>query len=141
MVTSDLRSRPAPAAEQEAPKMSKKTAKSSAAKAKTMVSAEQWKLPVGISETGELISLKEAVRQEKAALSFGQLSPADQAKLVVARIEKQPKFELAMVGAGVVDKERAVKEVNAQTPVGRTLIEIEQRTIARVMKKAQEEPA
>jgi hypothetical protein len=112
--------------------MSKKTAKTK----ELPVPRDQWELPVSLNAQGELVSLKEFAEAKTAALSFGQLSPAQQSELVAARIERQPEFELAMVGPGLVDKERAIQEVRARTPVGRTLIEIEQRMIARMLKRA-----
>ena len=111
--------------------------KKSAKKAPT-VPREQWELPVSMGADGHWVTLKEAVKEKAAALSFGQLSPDQQAELVAQRIERQPKFELAMVGVGLVDRDHAVQEVRAQTPTGRTLVEIEQRMISRMVKRASE---
>jgi hypothetical protein len=115
----------------------KKTTKGSPTPRK--VPDEQWSLPVSIAPDGRFVTLQEFAEGAAAALSFGQLSPPQQSELVAARIERQPMFELAMVGAGIVDKERAVQEVRARTPVGKTLIEIEQRMIARMVKRANQE--
>jgi len=62
-------------------------------------------------------------------LSLSQLTADQRAELVAKRIELQPKFEVGMVGAGIVNKERAIAEVKAQSEVGRVLIEIEQRLV------------
>jgi hypothetical protein len=102
------------------------------------VPKEQWELPVSIAADGHLVTLREAVKEKAAALSFGQLSLDQRAELVAKRIESQPEFEVAMVGPGLVDKERAIQEVRSQSPVGRTLMEIEQRMISRMMKRASE---
>ena len=118
------------------------TAKRSAVKkpkpasAKPPIPQEQWSLPVSVGPDGHLVTLKQMASERTAALSFGQLSPNQQSELVAARIEKQPKFELAMIGAGVVSKERAVQEVRARSPVGRTLIEIEQLMISHMIERA-----
>ena len=117
----------------------KRASPKTAKKRKLKVPAAQWALPVSMDAEGHLVSMRDATAAETAVLSFGQLSPAQQAELVAARIEQQPEFELSMVGAGVVSKERAIAEVRAQTPVGRTLIEIEQRMMARMMKRAEGE--
>ncbi len=98
----------------------------------------QLDLPVSMTPDGAWVTLKEAVEQKAAALSFGQMSLDQQAKLVAERIERQPEFELSMIGPGVVDKQRAIQEVRANTAVGRTLIEIEQRMISRMLKRASE---
>jgi hypothetical protein len=100
------------------------------------VPAEQWDLPVSLGADGHWLTLKQAVETKAAGLSFGQLSMEQQADLVAQRIENQPKFEMAMVGPGIVGKERAIQEVRAQSSVGRTLMEIEQRMISRMLKRA-----
>ena len=100
------------------------------------VPKEQWGLPVSVTPDGCVVTLKAFVQAKMPALSFSQLSPSQQSELVAARIERQSEFELAMVGAGIVDKQRAIQEVRARTPVGQTLIEIEQRMISRMVKRA-----
>lgn len=100
------------------------------------VPGEQWDLPVSLAPDGHWVSLKEAVENKTAAMSFSQLPAEKQADLVAKRIESQPEFEMAMVGAGKVGKEQAIQEVRAQSPVGRTLIEIEQRMISRMLNRA-----
>lgn len=100
------------------------------------VPTEQWELPVSLDAKGRLIAMWEICVGKVIALPFGQLSSNQQAELVAARIEQQPKFELSMIGVGVVSKEGAIAEVRAQSPVGRTLIEIEQRMIERMMARA-----
>jgi hypothetical protein len=114
-------------------------AKKKSAKNTLKVPAEQWDLPVSLSPDGHWVTLKEAAENKTAALSFSQLSMEQQSELVAKRIESQPEFELAMVGPGNVGKERAIQEVRAQSSVGRTLIEIEQRMIARMLNRAEGE--
>jgi hypothetical protein len=102
------------------------------------VAVEQWKLPVACDAGGAFVTLEEAAKTKVAALAFTELSPDLQAELVAKRIDMQPKFDVAMVGLGFVDKQRAVQEVRARTPAGKTLIEIEQRMIARMIDRASE---
>jgi hypothetical protein len=71
-------------------------------------------------------------------LELTQLSPEQQAELTAARIQHQPKFQVGMVGVGVVDKERAIAEVKARSDVGRTLIEIENRALRMLIEKGRE---
>jgi hypothetical protein len=66
---------------------------------------------------------------EVPTMALAQLTPDQRAKLVAERIARQPKFQLAMIGGGVVDKKRAISEVKAQTEIGRALMEIEQNAI------------
>lgn len=114
-----------------------------------MVSAEQWDLPVSIDPNGNFISLREFTEKNIATLSSGSESLAeeftlaedleleDQAILVEKRMAHLPDFKLAMVGIGIVDKERAIQEVRKQTSAGLTLIEIELHTIARMLEHVQ----
>lgn len=107
-----------------------------------MILEEQWEMPVSINPDGHWITLREFADQKMVTLSSGslaeQLAPEQQAKLVEERIAHRPDFKVAMIGVGIVDQERAMQEVRKQTPAGRTLINIELRTIARVIELANE---
>lgn len=63
------------------------------------------------------------------------------AELVAKRLESQREFKLAMIGAGLIDKERAIAEVKAQTRVGKVLMEIEQQMIRNLIERAQQQSA
>ena len=98
--------------------------------------AEQYDLPVTFDQAGKLMTLKEVLQVGSSALSLSSLNAKQLVELTTLRITAQPKFEVVMVGAGIVDKARALKEVAAQTDVGRLLVEVEQRMIQRVLKRA-----
>ena len=109
-----------------------------------MIPEEQWEMPVSITPDGRWITLREFADQKIVTLSSRslpeQLTPTGQeAELVEKRIAYRPDFKVAMIGIGIVDQERAMQEVRKQTPAGRTLINIELRTIARVIELANEE--
>jgi hypothetical protein len=110
--------------------------KKSAAK-KSAIKADQWKLPVGLAESGEMVSLEEMVAGKRPARSLSALSENQRAELTAERIRLQPNFELGMIGAGIVSKEQAINEVRAKTAVGRTLMEIEERAIQYIIEQAQ----
>jgi hypothetical protein len=63
--------------------------------------------------------------------SLGDLDHSQLVNLVVARLKADKHFlPLFMLGAkGVVDKERAIREVRKGTPIGLHLIEIEKEYI------------
>jgi hypothetical protein len=97
---------------------------------------EQMNLPVTFDAAGNLVTLQQVMEPGYGSvLSFASLSPEKRAELTVKRIEAQPKFEVAMVGGGMVDKERAIKEVQAQTDIGKVLTEIEQRVIQNLLEE------
>lgn len=104
------------------------------------VPQEQWDLPVSKAADGRWITLREFVDKNVAVLSSTNLSEElsidQQAELVAERIAHRADFKVAMIGLGIVDQERAMQEIRDQTSAGRTLINIELRTIARAIKRA-----
>ena len=99
---------------------------------------DHWSRPVAMDPNGQWLSLREVVEAEPARLSFIQLSPEQQSELVAERIRQRPKFDVGILGIGILDKKRAINEVQARTSIGRTLIEIEQRMIKMLLERARE---
>lgn len=97
---------------------------------------DHWSRPVAMAPDGQWLSLREVIEEEPARFSFVQLTPDQQSELVAERIRQRPKFDVGILGLGVLSKKRAINEVQARTRVGRTLIEVEQRMIARLIKRA-----
>ena len=64
------------------------------------------------------------------------IDPEKQSELVAERIRQRPRFDVGILGLGVFSKKRAINEVLARTRIGCTLIEVEQRMIARLIKRA-----
>jgi|ERR1035437_3103298 hypothetical protein len=96
----------------------------------------QLDMPAGFRPDGQFATLKEVVDPNVPTLSLAEVSPEQRAELVVKRIERQPDFKIAMFPAGDIDKARAIAEVRAQSKVGKTLTEIEQRVIANLVERA-----
>ena len=99
---------------------------------------DHWSRPVAMAPDGQWLSLREVVEEEPARFSFIQLTPDQQSELVAERIQQRPKFDFGILGLGVLSKKRAINEVQARTRIGCTLIEVEQRMIARLIKRARE---
>jgi hypothetical protein len=98
---------------------------------------EQWDLPVSFDAEGKkVLTLRDLVEKAPAALGVAQLSLDQRAELTAERIERQPKFELAMVGHGIVTKTEALSAVRARSEVGKLLIEIETRLIHSLVERA-----
>lgn len=94
------------------------------------IPSEQWKLPAGFSADGKkMVPLLDVLSPDKPTLETPQLTQEQRAELTTARIRRQRRYKMGMVGAGLIDKKRALAEVKAQSEVGRTLTEIELRTI------------
>ena len=68
---------------------------------------------------------------------LSELTLEQRAELVAERLALQPSLELAMVGAGMIDKQRAITEVKGKTKVGKLLIEIEHQMIRNLLEQAQ----
>jgi hypothetical protein len=97
----------------------------------------QWELPASYCAGGKgWATLREVVDPDVPTMSFSELSAKQRAELVAMRIAQQPKFQIAMLGAGLLDQKRAMAEVKAQTAIGRALMEIEQRVINHQVAKA-----
>src|SRR5918911_762689 len=123
-------------------KSAKKTKKIRSATKQPAVHEKQWIMPASFCADGTtLATLKDVVDPQTPTLSLSELTPEQRADLVVKRIEAQKDFELAMLGAGLVNKERAIAEVRAQSKVGRVLMQIEQRMISNLIEKAQKKGA
>jgi hypothetical protein len=102
----------------------------SAISVKSAIPREQWDMPATYRADGSrMATFRELLDPHVPTISLSQLDRDKLAELVAKRIELQPKYKIMMIGAGAIDKERAITEVRAQTDVGRILTEIEQRTI------------
>ena len=103
-----------------------------------MIHEDHWSGPVALSPGGQWLSLREVIEEEPARFSFIQLSPEQKSELVAERINRRPQFDVGVIGLGMISRQRAINEVRARTPLGRTLIDIERRMIARLIELAHE---
>jgi hypothetical protein len=100
------------------------------------VPSAQWDLPAGFGTDGTIASLKQVVDPKTPTLTLAELSDQQRADLTIKRIEAQPDFKLEMLGAGTIDKDRAVAEIDARSKIGVALMEIEQRVINNLLERA-----
>lgn len=107
-----------------------------ASEPRSVIKKEQWEMPVSFDEAGNLVSLREYVKEGHHVLSFPALSADQRAELAAKRIEMQSEYEMATIGAGVVSKQRAADEVRSHTKLGRRLEQIESRVIMHVLDEA-----
>ena len=115
----------------------KRAGKKKKSKQAVAIEDRQWKLPASYYAGGKsLATLREVVDPDVPTMSFSELSARQRVDLVAKRIAQQPKFQIAMLGAGLLDQKRAIAEVQGQTSIGRALMEIEQRVINHQVAKA-----
>ncbi len=98
---------------------------------------ETLSLPVSLTVDGEMVALSDFVKHKRASyLSLSSLTANQRARIVAERLRREPEVRLATVNAGTINKERAIAEVEAQTPLGQFLIEAEQYVIQKLIEEA-----
>jgi hypothetical protein len=103
---------------------------------------KQWGMPASYCSDGEtLATLEEVIDPLTPTLSLSELTPEQRTNLVAQRIASQRDFQVAMVGAGMVNKERALAEVRANSKVGKVLMQIEQKMISNLIEQADKRAA
>ena len=103
---------------------------------------KQWEIPAGFHFDGtKAATLREVLDPDVPTIQLTDLTLEQRAKLVAKRLELQPSIELAMVGAGMIDKARAITEVKKKTQVGKLLIEIEHQMISNLIEQAKKHDA
>jgi hypothetical protein len=110
--------------------------KKAATMAKEVIGQDQWKMPVSFDRTGKLVSLHDYLEGDRNALAFSSLTDDQRVELAATRIQMQPDYGVASIGAGVVTKDRAVEEVRAKTKLGRRLAQIEARVVTHLIDQA-----
>ena len=104
----------------------------------TKVKDVQWKLPAGYLASGKkMATLEQVADPETPTMNLSQLSDKQRLALVAKRISLQPDFKIAMLGAGLIDKKRAIQEVKSGTAIGRNLAEIEERVLNHIIETTQ----
>lgn len=99
---------------------------------------KQLKLPVGFRGDGSMVSLGEVLNSGVEARLWPELETAQRADITAKRIELQPKFNLGLIGTGVISKEQAIEEVKSQSRIGMRLIDIENRLLTKLMAEIEE---
>lgn len=91
----------------------------------------QWNLPAGFTAgSGRAAALKKVVDPHCRTVDGPSLDEAQRCELTLKRIARQRTFEFRTLDGQTLSKRRALAEVRQQTPLGRTLIDIEHRTIS-----------
>ncbi len=99
---------------------------------------KQLKLPVGLRSDGSMVSLGEILNSDIDAQLWPELEAPQRAEITAKRIELQPKFNLGLIGTGVIDKEKAIEEVRNRSRIGMRLVDIENRLLTKLMAEIEE---
>ena len=104
----------------------------------SMTHEDRWSRPVAMTPDGQWISLREVVGEEPTQVPFHCVSLEKQSELIAERIRQSPDFDVGILGQGIVDKKHAIDEVQKRTSIGRAFIDVEQRMIRMLIKRALE---
>jgi hypothetical protein len=122
-------------------KKAKKKKISGTGKARALLE-KQLAMPAGFhADDSSVATLREVVDPSVPTKLLSELTLEQRAELVARRLALQPSLELAMIGAGMIDKQRAIAEVKGKTKVGKLLIEIEHQMIRNLLEQAQKKAA
>jgi len=96
--------------------------------------------PAGFHIDGEKIAtLREVRAPDVPTMSLGELKREQRVQLVLASLHAKPDdFTVGMIGPGMINKARAIAEVEAQSRIGRTLMEIELRLLSTLSRGGEE---
>lgn len=120
----------------------KKSKKGSAKRKNRALLKKQLAMPAGFhGDNSSTATLREVVDPNVPTKQLSELTLEQRAELVAERLALQPTIELAMIGAGMIDKQRAITEVKGKTKVGRLLIEIEHQMIRNLLEQTQKKVA
>lgn len=123
-------------------RLAKSRSKKKRAKKSAPVPEKQWEMPAGFCSDGSAqATLREVVDPDQPTMQLSDLTLEQRAELVTKRLELQKEINLAMIGAGMIDKARAITEVKNKTKVGRLLIEIEHQMIRNLIEQSQKASA
>jgi hypothetical protein len=115
-----------------------KKKKVSGAKKSRALLEKQLAMPAGFyADDSSVATLRDVVDPDVATKHLSELTLEQRAELVAERLALQPSLELAMIGAGMIDKQRAITEVKGKTRIGKLLIEIEDQMIRNLLDQAQ----
>lgn len=77
------------------------------------------------------MDILEVITEEVKSIFFRDFS-----LWVAERIRQSPEFDVGILGQGIMDKKRAIDEVQKRTSIGRALIDVEQRMMRMLIKRA-----
>lgn len=83
---------------------------------------------------GQKIATLHEVRDPSVpTMSLFELTEDQRVNLVLERLRKEPdNFRIGIIGHGIIDKTRAIAEVQVRSRIGRTIMEIEHNLLLRL---------
>jgi hypothetical protein len=101
------------------------------------IADQEWNMAVTVmKDGGGFATLRQLISFEAATVPLSDLTVEQWTAVISERIKGLPSFEIYMFGAGVINRERALSEVEHHSNVGQALIEIEQNLIRNLYSRA-----
>lgn len=91
---------------------------------------EEWDKVAGCKTANqEFATLRDVIDENVKTLDIDDLPKKKQRELVLKRLKENPDFKLNLMSAGIIDSKRAIKEIEDETLIGQTIVEIQRRAI------------
>src|SRR5262249_43328617 len=96
----------------------------------------EFDLPVAVSDRdGSVLTLREYLHGDTPIRSLSD-DWEQWKEIALERIRREPDFRLASINAGIIDGDRAIREIEARSPVGMAIVEIIRNLIKDVLSEA-----
>jgi hypothetical protein len=87
--------------------------------------------------SGEMATLGEVIDSSTPTRSLAELTEQQRVDLTIARLQtRSAETKIAMIGPGIIDRNRAIAEVQARSRIGKTLVEIECMSVSNQLRQA-----
>jgi hypothetical protein len=81
----------------------------------------------------KIATLREVLDPAVPTMSLPELTEEQRVQLVLERLRREPDdFRIGIIGPGIIDKTRAIAEVESRSRIGRTIMEVEQNLLLRL---------
>lgn len=106
------------------------------------VPAKQWRLPAGYHRDRKgFATLRHVVDPDTPTVDGAELTDEQRTELTLERLKRQKRFRVGVLGTSLIDKKRALEEVQHLTAIGRALIDVEHRAIRLLREYLAQHPA
>src|SRR5579862_5454019 len=123
------------------PAAAQRKSSSRGSKASPKLTAEQWDSPAGFhAHEIRRATLREVIDPRIPTKNIPELTISELYDLAATRLNLLPDdFQVAVMGFGLIDKERTLADVRARTQLGKHLAILQIKNLQHLLRQAQEE--
>lgn len=92
-------------------------------------------LPIGFTSDGDIVTLADVAAGRREPMPPSSLDAKAKRTLAAQRIEANPQFSVHGITTGNVSKQRALAEIEANSQLGNLLVDVEMRTVDRLLRR------